>query len=115
MSGFTIHRPNPARTEWHCGGQGCEEAAVTGPLSTKVPWHKCSALGGAFVPLTKVGEGARPVEVPREDYVGAELVQRAPDGRVLSGAQIQRPDGSNDAIVYAPTATASADEVRDWA
>jgi len=112
---FILNRPHPDRVEWSCSAAGCTAAAVTGPASTKVPWHPCPGTGGAVVPLIRAGERARVVLTPREDYVAGELVQRAPDGRVLGAAQVQRWDGSNDVIVFAPTATAAAAEVKELA
>ena len=110
---FVIHHPNPARVEWACAGTGCYEQAVTGPYSTQVPWHHCAGAGGVFVPLTKATELAKVTRLEREDYVAGDLVQTDDAGRPVMAVELERPDGSTDRVVYAPTATAAADEVED--
>jgi hypothetical protein len=50
------------------------------------------------------GSGARLVAVEWEDYVGHEMAQTDGNGRPISSVRVERPDGSNDAVVYPATA-----------
>lgn len=95
---------------WHC--PNCQAAART--VTTKVPWHHCKGNLGLFAPL--VADDApktRVVPVDREDYVAGELVQTDGEGRPVMALNVERADGSNDRVVYAPTATASAEVVAE--
>jgi hypothetical protein len=40
----------------------------------------------------------------RDDYIGAEDVQYDANSRPIAQVITERPDGSNDVIVFAPTA-----------
>ena len=40
----------------------------------------------------------------REDYIGKETVFTDPAGRPVMSIVVERPDGSNDAAVFAPAA-----------
>jgi hypothetical protein len=51
------------------------------------------------------GSGARTRAVVREDYVGDEIAQYNQWGQPISAVVTDRPDGSNDVTVLAPTAT----------
>lgn len=98
-----IHRD----TRWSC--PNCTETAVTTEAAPHTRFHACRGLHGLTVPLVEDGTRCRVVAVERGDYVGRELVQVAPgDGRPYMGARVERADGSNDAVAYAPTATGSA-------
>jgi len=95
---------------YHC--PNCQEAART--VTAKVPWHRCKGLAGLVAPLIADGQQpTRVVVVDREDYVGAEDVQVDGRGRPVMALDVQRRDGSNDRVVYAPTATASAEDLEE--
>jgi hypothetical protein len=55
--------------------------------------------------MVPVGSGARVTYREREDYVGREQVQTDASGRPVMSIVTERPDGSNDAVVLAPTVT----------
>lgn len=93
----------PPVTYWDCERCPCEDRTHVGGVHTR--FHACPALGGAQVPMRVRGSGARVILREREDYVGAEHVQLIL-GRPVMAAVTERPDGSNDALIYAPTATA---------
>lgn len=50
------------------------------------------------------GTDCRVRAVEREDYIGGALVQYDGEGRPVSAVVTERPDGSNDVQVFAPTA-----------
>jgi hypothetical protein len=56
--------------------------------------------------MVPVGSGARITYAEREDYVGRELVQKDQTGRPVMSIRTERPDGSNDTVVLAPTVNA---------
>lgn len=100
---------------WHCGASAdCPEAARTVRVG-KVPWHRCKPLKGLVAPLVPDGERARVVRLDREDYVAGEDVRVDGDGRPVMALDVERWDGSNDRVVYAPTAWASADDMEEAA
>jgi hypothetical protein len=70
-------------------------------------WHQCAGLAGILAPLVPAGSGARVFAVEREDYVGDEIVQVDGNGRPVMAVVTERPDGSNDVVVNAPTARAT--------
>jgi hypothetical protein len=45
----------------------------------------------------------------REDYIEGEDVQLSPDGRPVMNIVTEREDGSNDVMVFAPTANGKGD------
>lgn len=104
------HLLQPPVTLWDCERCPCEDRTqVAGPHTR---FHSCAALGGAQVPMRIRGSGARVILREREDYIGAERVQLMQiDGqaRPVMAAVTEHPDGRQDAAVYAPTASASAD------
>ena len=90
--------------DWVC--PSCSfELRLTSP---KTPSHACPALAGLEVFLAQKGIGARHRVVEREDYVGTEEVQTDGEGRPVMAVYVDRPDGSNDCTMYAPTARATA-------
>jgi hypothetical protein len=91
---------------WHC--TRCTSAAVTRDGST--PMHPCKGLAGLMVPLTPVGVACDVRAVEREDYIGSELVQVDGNGRPVMSVIVEREDGQ-DCTVYAPSATATREEV----
>jgi hypothetical protein len=90
-------------TVWVCGN-GCPVTSRT-PGTTPNRFHTCAALGGLTAPLVPQGSVARVRAVVREDYVGSEVVQYDGEGRPIAAIVTERPDGSNDVAVMAPTAT----------
>jgi hypothetical protein len=91
----------PRITHWEC--ERCpalDQTRVAGPHTR---FHRCSALGGAEVPMLERDSGSRLRLVEREDYVGEDRVQLI-NGRPVMAAVTDRPDGSNDAVVFAPAA-----------
>ena len=55
--------------------------------------------------MVPAGTKAKVTAVEREDYIGNDNV-----GRVMA-VKTERSDGSNDVAVFAPTATAKAEEL----
>jgi hypothetical protein len=49
--------------------------------------------------------------LPREDYLNGEIQRTGDNGRPYGGVRVDRADGSNDLIMFAPLATASAEEM----
>lgn len=88
--------------DWYCPECGLTER--TKPLPNR--WHQCARLHGLTAPLVRKGIAAKLEARLREDYVGGELVQTAPeDGRPYMSIVTTRDEGT-DAVVFAPTATA---------
>ena len=56
--------------------------------------------------MVPAGTKAKVTAVEREDYIGDEIA-----GRVMA-VKTERPDGSNDVAVFAPTATLKAEELQ---
>lgn len=96
---------------WECLSCGVQKVTKTPQIIT--PLHPCKAHNGLEVPFTEVPPGqsglkkhaGRHVIREREDYIGAEVVQYH-EGRPIMSLVTERPDGSNDARVYAPAAKA---------
>lgn len=85
---------------------GCPHCPVTAVTSWDTPnrYHFCSGLAGITAPMILAGSDAVTRVVLREDYVGQEIVQYDHYGRPVSAVVTDRPDGSNDVTVLAPTA-----------
>lgn len=98
-----ILKPGPR--QW-----GCPHCPVTAVTSWDTPnrYHHCSGLAGITAPMIPAGSDARTKVVFREDYVGQEIVQYDGYGRPVAAVVTDRPDGSNDVTVLAPTARWSA-------
>ena len=96
------------RPEWYC--PNCATTAhLPFPKPGQTHLHTCPGLRGLAAPLVPVGTRARVYIREREDYVGTERVQLDPErGRPVMAIVTERADGSNDALVLAPTATATA-------
>lgn len=71
-------------------------------------FHACTGLAGLTTPMIPAGSGAQVVVVEREDYVRGEDVLYDGNGRPIMSVTVNRPDGSNDAVVYVPTAHGKA-------
>lgn len=105
MSAVLLTLP-PVR--WVC--PNCPVEAVT-PGSTPNRYHECPGLAGITAPMVPAGSGSRVRSVIREDYVGREIVQYDWYGRPIMSVVTERPDGSNDVAVLAPTARWTAGAV----
>lgn len=94
-------------TMWVCAS-GCPVTDRT-PGSVPNRFHSCPALGGLTAPLVPEGSRVRVRAVEREDYARGQLVQCDENGRPYQAVVTDRPDGSNDVLVLAPTARWSAE------
>ncbi len=92
-------------TRWEC--PNCPAEAVT-PGGTPNRYHECRGLAGITAPMVPAGSRSRVRTVEREDYVGREDVQYDGNNRPIMSIITDRPDGSNDCVVLAPTAHANA-------
>lgn len=90
-----------AEQRWVC--PNCPAAVRT--VGQPNRFHDCAGLGGLSAPMVLEGVDCRVTLVEREDYIGTEDV-RMVRGRPLAAVNIVRGDGSNDCVVYAPTAKA---------
>ncbi|MDU9765500.1 hypothetical protein RGC28_08555, partial [Helicobacter pylori] len=73
-------------------------------------YHTCPRLRYLSAPMVRKGTSAKVTLTEREDYIGNEAVQLDPErGRPVLSITTTRADGSNDVVVFAPTATAKAD------
>lgn len=84
----------------------CPNCTVTDQTAHSVVnrYHDCAGLAGLTAPLVPAGSGSRVIAMEREDYVGTEDVLYDGNGRPIMSVTVNRPDGSNDAVVYVPTA-----------
>lgn len=98
LDGLPVH-------EWEC--PSCARRSITRELVPQARPHPCAGRLGLQVPMVPAGTRARHVVVEREDYIGDELVQLAPEnGRPVMAVVTEHADGRRDAAVYAPTARA---------
>lgn len=93
-----------AEQRWCCPNCPAEARTVGQPNR----FHDCPGLGGLTAPMVLAGVDCKVVMVEREDYVGREEVQLA-GGRPVSAVRVERADGSNDCVIYAPTAKAAGE------
>lgn len=98
---------DPPPTRWICSN-GCGVVDVT-PAGVPNRFHNCRAMAGLLAPLVPEGSGARVLAVEREDYVGKEDVRTDDNGRPVMAVRTERPDGSNDVIMFAPTARGASE------
>jgi hypothetical protein len=61
-------------------------------------------MKGLSVPLVPEGADVKVFATERGDYIGQEDVRLDGEGRPVMNVSIERADGSNDLVVYAPTA-----------
>lgn len=103
-----MHIPllNP-ESHWEC--PNCEQTNVTRQAGPHSSMHICPGARGMTVPFVPAGIRAKVEIHDREDYVAGEMVQTDQDGRPVMSAVITRDDGE-DVAVYAPCATARAEE-----
>lgn len=97
--GAVLLQPPPK--QWIC--PNCLERDTT-PWDTINRFHKCRALAGITAPMVPAGDRSRVVAVPLEDYEAGQDHQRNGYGRPIAAVRTERPDGSNDVLVLAPTA-----------
>ncbi len=90
-----------AEQRWVC--PNCPVSART--VGQPNRFHSCAGLGGLSAPMVLEGVDCTVVAVEREDYISGEDVRWA-NGRPVSAVRVERADGSNDCVVYAPTAKA---------
>lgn len=99
-------------TLWEC--PNCVAVAETADPRTITPMHTCGGLSGMTAPFLRIPPGK--VEIPagvrvraveREDYIAGETVQVDGERRPIMSVITERPDGSNDIHVMAPSATAT--------
>jgi len=96
---------DPTR-RWEC--PNCSKTDVTiRPVPNR--YHACAGLSGVLAPMIPAGTKAKVTAVERGDYIGNEQVQLAPNGRPVMSIVTERPDGSNDVMEFAPSATATGD------
>lgn len=91
---------------WEC--PNCSATDVTRETQPHTRFHACPGLGGLTAPMLPAGSGARVVAREREDYIGTEDVRLDANGRPVASISTEYPDGRNDLVVFAPTATSSA-------
>jgi hypothetical protein len=89
------------RMRWEC--PNCSLTDVTGQVPNR--YHPCAGLNGVMAPMVPAGQRVKVTANEREDYIGKEKVQLAPNGRPVMSVVTERPDGSNDVMVFAPSAT----------
>jgi hypothetical protein len=92
--------------EWCC--PNCPTRDTT-PLLFPNRYHPCPGLHGLVAPLVRVGADVKITALPREDYLNGEIQRMGTDGRAYGGVRVDRPDGSNDLIMFAPLAQAGAE------
>lgn len=88
---------------WTC--PNCGATATTNEPRPHTKFHTCPKLRFLTAPMVPAGTKAKVVAHEREDYVGSELVQTDEAGRPVMSITTERDDGQ-DAVVFAPTATA---------
>ena len=91
---------------WYCPNCGLEDQ--THEARPHARFHICPQLRYLSAPMLPKGTAAKVRVVEREDYVGRELVQTDDIGRPVMSIITTRDDGQ-DALVFAPTATATGD------
>lgn len=89
-------------TRWEC--PNCDLKQATKEARPHTRFHACAGLAGLTAPMVREGERVKVTAREREDYIGAEDVQYDTDGRPVAQVVTERPDGSTDVIVFAPTA-----------
>lgn len=92
-----IIRPNH---QWAC--PNCKLTSITHEAQPHIRYHPCAGLNGLLAPMVPAGQRALVRVVEREDYIGDSNA-----GRVMA-VRTERPDGSNDTAVFAPTASVTA-------
>lgn len=89
-------------TRWEC--PNCPATDLTRVAGPHSRFHACAGLAGLTAPMVPEGTRVKVTAHEREDYIGSEDVQYDADGRPVAQVVTERLDGSNDVIVFAPTA-----------
>jgi hypothetical protein len=92
--------------DWYC--PQCGKTDRTNNPKPHTRYHICPKLKGMSAPMVEQGVDAKLVLVERGDYEGEDTgrTQLTPEGkRPVMALRTERADGSNDVIVYAPTAS----------
>jgi len=92
--------------EWYC--PNCGKTDQTRNAQPHTRFHICPKLKGMSAPMLENGTDAKVYLREREDYEGEDVgrTQLTPEGkRPVMSLITERADGSNDAIIYAPTAS----------
>lgn len=89
-------------SRWEC--PNCDHTDITQVAGPHSRFHACRGLAGLTAPMVPEGSRVWVTAREREDYIGAEDVQYDGNGRPVMQVVTERPDGSNDVIVFAPTA-----------
>ena len=87
---------------WVC--PNCTFEDVTHEAQPHSRFHTCRGLFGITAPMVPKGTRADVRAVEREDYIGTETPQIAPNGRPVMAVVTERDDGQ-DAAVFAGLAT----------
>jgi hypothetical protein len=87
---------------WAC--PNCTFEDVTHEVQPHSRFHRCKGLAGLLAPMVPAGTRADVRAVEREDYIGDETPQLAPNGRPVMAVVTERDDGQ-DAAVFAGLAT----------
>lgn len=90
----------PPQQHWTC--PNCPVTAVTEGKPNR--FHDCRGLAGLLAPMVLEGFTGQVRAVEREDYIGDAQVRYDGNGRPVVAVVTERPDGSNDVTVFAPTA-----------
>lgn len=102
MAGFTPLFQR--RVEWVCPNNCAAHGWSIEGHAVRTHFHSCPRLKGLLSPM--VEEGARVLvrAHEREDYLAGEIQRTGDDGKPYTSVTAERPDGSNDAAVFAPLA-----------
>jgi hypothetical protein len=90
---------------WECPNCSLTDV-TTKPVQNR--YHPCAGLNGVMAPMIPAGQKVKVTAHEREDYIGAEMVQMH-NGRPVMSIVTERPDGSNDVMVFAPSATGNGE------
>jgi hypothetical protein len=93
-------------TDWVC--PSCKRTDRTTETRAHTRFHPGPKMHGLTTPMVRAGTAAKLVRNDRDDYVGRELVPTDDRGRPVMSITTVRDDGQ-DAVVFAPTATATGD------
>ena len=93
-------------TDWRC--PACGKTDRTAESRPHTRFHPCPRMHGLSTPMVRAGVAAKLVLNERQDYVGKELVRLDDRGRPAMSISTIRDDGQ-DAVVFAPTASAAGD------
>ena len=93
--------------DWYC--PNCGQTDRTKEFRPHTRFHVCPKLRHLTAPMLPVAMDAKVTVHEREDYVAGEDVYLDPEGRPVMSIVTTRADGTNDAMVFAPTAHLKGD------